>query len=115
MSTIIVQKLKKVVSQDVSLAERYYSLVSALNQLQLTEREIQLMAFMAMSGAEKFDRREFCNAYGTTQATVNNMVAKLRKRNILVKSKNAVIVNPLISLDFSKDIQLEIKLIHGGE
>lgn len=73
------------------------------------------MAFMAMSGAEKFDRREFCNAYGTTQATVNNMVAKLRKRNILVKSKNAVIVNPLISLDFSKDIQLEIKLIHGGE
>ena len=101
------------ISRDVSLAERYYSLVSALNQLQLTEREIQLMAFMAMSGAEKFDRREFCNAYGTTQATVNNMVAKLRKRNILVKSKNAVIVNPIISLDFSKDVQLEIRLVHG--
>lgn len=101
------------VSRDVSLAERYYSLVSALNQLQLTEREIQLMAFMAMSGAEKFDRREFCEKYGTTQATVNNMVAKLRKRNILVKSKNAVIVNPLISLDFSKDVQLEIRLVHG--
>jgi DNA-binding MarR family transcriptional regulator len=108
----IVQRLKKTFHGDFQIAQRYYGLVSALNDINLTEKEIELMSFIALSGKEKFDRMEFCSSHNTTRATVNNMVAKLMKKNVLVKSKNAVMVNPLISLDFSKDVQLEIKLVH---
>lgn len=113
MNFMIVQRLKKTFYGDFQIAQRYYGLVSALNDINLTQKEIELMSFIALSGKEKFDRMEFCSSYNTTRATVNNMVAKLMKKNVLVKSKNAVMVNPLISLDFSKDVQLEIKLVHG--
>jgi hypothetical protein len=110
--TIIVQKLKRGFSSRLYIASRYYEIVSALNELQLTEREVQLVTSMAVYGAEDFDKKDFCKEYDTTQATVNNIMAKLRKKNILVKRGKSTVVNPLICLDFSKDIQLEIKLIN---
>jgi hypothetical protein len=59
-------------------------------------------------------KQGFCNKFTTTSATVNNMVSKLKRKNLLVKMDGAIVVNPIISLDFSKDVQLEIKLVHGG-
>jgi hypothetical protein len=43
------------------------------------------------------------------------MVSKLKKRNLLLKKDGKIIVNPLISLDFSSDIALDIKIVHGGK
>jgi hypothetical protein len=110
---MIVQRLKKTLDGDFQIAKRYYELVSAVNTIQLTNREVELIASMAVSGADKFDKKEFCNTHDTTIATVNNMVAKLMKKGVLMKSSKNTIVNPLICLDFSRDVQLEIKLVHG--
>jgi hypothetical protein len=43
------------------------------------------------------------------------MVSKLKKRNLLLKKDGKIVVNPLISLDFSSDITLEIKILHEGK
>ena len=114
---MIVQKLKKELSNDTEVSYRYYSVLSALNDLMLTEREIQMMSFIAVSGSISVssNREKFCLTYSTTGATVNNMVSKLKKRNLLLKKDGKIIVNPLISLDFSSDIALDIKIVHGGK
>jgi hypothetical protein len=41
------------------------------------------------------------------------MISKLKKMGVLVKEASKVKVNPIIVLDFSKPVTLEINLIHG--
>jgi hypothetical protein len=108
----IVQRIKKV-DEDVLLrAERYYAILSIVNDIQLTKRELQLIAFTAIRGNISYAeyRNEFCSKYNSSSPTINNMISKLRKSNILVKDNNKTKVNPLIQLDFEKPLQLEIKL-----
>ena len=111
---MIVQKLKRDVSTDMELAEKYYSILSAINNLHLTEREIQLIAFTAIKGNITFAnvREEFCKTYKSTSPTINNIVSKLKRFGIFIKENGKVKVNPIISIDFKKDLTLDIKLVH---
>jgi len=111
---MIVQKLKRDVSTDMELAEKYYSILSAINNLHLTEREIQLIAFTAIKGNITYAnvREEFCKTYKSTSPTINNIVSKLKKIGVFIKENGKVKVNPIISIDFKKDLTLDIKLIH---
>jgi len=112
---IIVQRLKKVIVRDIDVAEKYYAILSTLNGFELTERELQLMAFIAVEGSVSVSERrvKFCEDFKTTSATVNNMVSKLKKKQLLIKREGHIVVNPLITLDFKRDLQLEIKMVHG--
>jgi hypothetical protein len=112
---IIVQRLKKIVSTDIELAEKYYSILSAINNLHLTEREIQLIAFTAIKGNITYAnvREEFCKTYNSTSPSINNIISKLKKVGIFIKENGKVKVNPIIVIDFKNDLTLEIKLVHG--
>lgn len=111
----IVQTLKRPIENEYALAEKYYDILSSINNLKLTHREIQLVAFTAIKGNISYAniREEFCKKYDTTNPTINNIISRLKKVGILVKDGTKVKVNPVIILDFNKDITLEIKLIHG--
>lgn len=112
---IIVQRLKKNVSTDIELAEKYYSILSAINSLKLTEREIQLIAFTAVKGNITYAnvREEFCKRYNSTSPSINNIISKLKRIGIFIKENGKVKVNPIIVINFTKDLTLDIKLIHG--
>jgi hypothetical protein len=112
---IIVQKLKKEVYIDIQLAEKYYSILSAINNLHLTEREIQLISFTAIKGNITYAnvREEFCKTYNSTSPSINNIISKLKKVGIFIKENGKVKVNPIIVIDFKNDLTLEIKLVHG--
>jgi TATA-box binding protein (TBP) (component of TFIID and TFIIIB) len=112
---MIVQRLKKDVSTDIQLAEKYYSILSAINNLHLTEREIQLISFTAIKGNITYAnvREEFCKTYNSTSPSINNIISKLKKVGIFIKENGKVKVNPIITIDFKKDLTLEIKLLHG--
>jgi len=114
MKPMIIQKLKKDVSTDIQLAEKYYSILSAINNLNLTEREIQLIAFTSIKGNITFAnvREEFCKTYKSTSPTINNIISKLKRIGIFVKENGKVKVNPIIVIDFKKDIKLDIQLVH---
>ena len=114
-NVIIVQKLKKEVYTDIELAEKYYSILSAINNLHLTEREIQLISFTAIKGNITYAnvREEFCKTYNSTSPSINNIISKLKRIGIFIKENGKVKVNPIITIDFTKDITLEIKLVHG--
>ena len=111
----IVQRLKRSVEDDITLAEKYYRILSAVNDLKLTNREIQMIAFAAVKGNISYGyiRKEFCEQYNSTSAAINNITSKLKKMGVFVKTGTLVKVNPLILLDFSRDIILQISLIHG--
>lgn len=112
---MIVQRLKKDVSTDIQLAEKYYSILSAINNLHLTEREIQLISFTAVKGNITYAnvREEFCKTYNSTSPSINNIISKLKKVGIFIKENGKVKVNPIIVIDFKKDLTLDIKLLHG--
>ena len=111
---IIVQRLKKEVSTDIELAIKYYSILSVINNLNLTEREIQLISFTAIKGNITFAnvREEFCKTYNSTSPSINNIISKLKKIGIFIKENGKVKVNPIIVIDFKKDLLLDVKLIH---
>lgn len=111
----IVQRLKKTVSSNYTVAEKYYSVLSAINGLKLTEREIQLIAFAAIKGNISYAnvREEFCTKYKSSAATINNIISKLKKQGVFVKDGTKVKVNPLIILDFDKTIVLQITISNG--
>jgi hypothetical protein len=98
----------------LSLAERYYNILFAMNGFKFTQREVQLVAFAAVRGNMTYGniREDFCRKYDTTSPTINNMISKkLKPMGILVKVDGKVKVNPKILLDFKNvNIILEIKL-----
>ena len=111
---IIVQRLKKVVDNDMELAIKYYSILSPINNLHLTEREIQLISFTAIKGNTYANvREEFCKRYNSTSPSINNIISKLKKVGAFIKENGKVKVNPVIVIDFKNDLTLEIKLVHG--
>ncbi len=111
---IIVQRLKKTLNTDMQIAEKYYSILSAINNLHLTEREIQLIAFTAIKGNITYAnvREEFCRTYNSTSPTINNIISKLKRIGIFIKESGKVKINPVIVIDFTNDITLDIKLVH---
>jgi DNA-binding MarR family transcriptional regulator len=111
---VILQKLKKQEEDSYLVAERYYTILSAINDLKLTQREIQLLAFTAIRGNISYAniRQDFCDKYGTTNPSINNIISRLKKMGVLVKDGTKVKVNPKIILNFENDVTLEIRLVH---
>lgn len=114
METQIVQQVEKSLDDKYALAQKYYAILSAINNLQLTKREIELVAFTAIKGSISYanNRTEFCERYNTTTATINNIVSKLKKVSVFVKEKGKIHVNPYIVVDFEKNLNLVIRLKH---
>lgn len=109
---MLIQRLSRKEPSFLEVAQRYYSIISAVNGLSLTKRELQLLAFTALKGNMSYAniRREFCLTFNSSEPTINNMISKLKRSKLLVKEGSKIKVNPVISLDFSKDVLLGIKL-----
>lgn len=114
---IVIQELKKSLEDEYVVAQKYYSILSAINNLNLTKREIELIAFTAVKGTISYAnaRTQFCEKYNTTTATINNIVSKLKKVGIFVKHLGKIKVNPIIVIDFKKNLNLVIRLVHNEE
>jgi len=113
---MMLQKLESPIESALQLAERYYGIISAINSLKLTPREIQLISFTVVRGNMSYAniREDFCKKYGTSSATINNIISKLKKKGILVKDRGKIKVHPVIALDFKNDVKLEIIFSYGN-
>ena len=112
----MLQKLKSPIESALQLAERYYGIISAINDLKLTPREIQLISFTVVRGNMSYAniREDFCEMYNTSSPTINNIISKLKKKGILVKDKGKIKVHPVIALDFKDNVKLEITFSYGN-
>lgn len=108
-----VQKITKIYPDSLAVAIKYYSIICILNDIFITEREIQLLAFTCIVGtiSYKTAKEEFAETFGSSVASVNNMISKLKSLGLLVKQQGKYRINPKISLDFEKvDIGLVVTL-----
>jgi hypothetical protein len=113
---VIVQKLKKEFSSNLEKAIKYYTILAVLNDIKLTTKQIELLAFTSVKGTitSPASRREFIELFSSSLASLENIKGKLVKGNWLVKVDNKYRTNPQINLDFSKDIILQINLLSNG-
>ena len=111
---MIVQKFLRNVEDNYAMAEKYYSMLSTINDLKLTQREIQLVAFTAIHGNISYSsiREDFCKKYNSTSPTINNIISKLKRIGVFVKDGTKIKVNPVILLPFDQNITLELKIEH---
>ena len=110
---MIVQRFKCSVEDDYILAEKYYSILSSINNLKLTQREIQLVSFTAIRGNMSYAniREDFCKKYGTTSPTINNLISKLKKVGVFIKDRGKIKVNPKILFKFDDGVVLQVSLM----
>jgi len=107
------QVLTKDVQDKYLLAQKYYQIISGLNNLKLADGEIQLVAFAAIHGniSDNSLREDYIEKYGTTVATINNIVHRLKKKQVFLKEGKKIFVNPAITqLDFDSKINLVVKI-----
>ena len=108
----IIQILNKETSKE-NVAYLYYSIISELNDLKLSKRDLQLLSFTSIRGGitNPAAKEDFCKQYGSSLATINNIISKLRRLGIFVKKGNKISINKQISIDFNKNIFLKICLM----
>ena len=112
MAEVVVQKLMKEVKTEVEVGIKYYSLLSALNDLKLSKKQIELLAFTAVRGTitPLPAKQEFVKMFRSSIHSLENIKGKLVKRGLIIKDGDMYRVNPVIALDFSKDLILKIRI-----
>ena len=95
----------------------YYEIISIINNLNLSRREIQVMAYTNKRGtiSSITAKKQFISIFGSTISTVNNIVTKLRKLGLLVKLNGKTVVNPKLSIDFSKPVTIALTMNNEKE
>lgn len=107
-----VQKLKPNVTTEFEMAQRYYELISGLNNLGLKPMEIKLLAHMAVKGSisNTNNKETFCQMFNSSKSSINNVIYQLSKRGILYKTEGKVKITPQIALNFKEPVILKITL-----
>lgn len=113
---VVVQKLKKEYNGSLEVAIQYVTIISAFNSLHLTKREIQLLAFTALKGniSSGGKKDEFISIFGSSIATIGNIIHKLGKKKLLQHIEGKTKIHPSLQLDFSKDIILQLHIHAKG-
>ena len=111
MEKIVVQKIVK---NSPDVAKLYFGILSAINNLRLTDREINVLAYIANVGLDSKEKRKlFCDENDTTLPTIYNVVSKLKKMGMVTKTKSGTKLIAVFDFDYKKDVQLQIELRHG--
>lgn len=114
---ITVQKIRKGYELPIEAAMKYYSIISVLNNLNLTEKQIELLSFTCIKRtiSSLAYKKEFASLFGGSVAYVNNMIRVLVIKGLLVKIDRKYVVNPAIDIQLQDGLLLQIKLdINGG-
>jgi prefoldin subunit 5 len=113
---VVLQRLQKSFTP-LSKGVVYYTIISAFNSLRLTDREIQLLAYTNFRGtiSSITAKNQFCNIYDTSLATVNNLISKLKKKKLLVKTGGKICVNHVLNINLKDKAILHIKLNNATE
>lgn len=111
--SVRVQKISKSFKTDLDAAMMYYSVLCLINNITLTERQLQLVAYTAVRGTiSSINAKEgFAKTFDSSVATVNNMIGELKNIGLIKKINNKYKVPPHIVPDFQKkDLILQITL-----
>lgn len=111
---MIVQKINRNVEDSFELAFKYYTILSTINDMGMVKRDIQLIAYAISEDKDVSEVKDaFVKKFGSSMATVGNIISKLYRLNVLKKNKRVININPAIMFDFESDLALQIILKHA--
>ena len=112
MAGLIVQKIEKKCVTDIDQAIKYYTVLFSLNDMYPSLKQVELLAFTAVRGTitSSGARKEFIERFYSSPQSMENIKCKLVKRGWLVKVEGKIKVNPVLEMDFSEDLFIQIKL-----
>ena len=85
------QKINGKASSPIDLARKYLAIIFILNNLHIQNRKLDLLSYMAINGINSVTARtNFCKEYGSSQATISNMISELYEDKILIKENGKV-------------------------
>lgn len=107
-----VQKLKPIIYSEFEAARRYYALISVLNNLELKNMELNLLAYIAEKGSisNTNNKQTFCQDHKSTIHSINNCVRGLKKKGLLIKSEGKIKTIPSIALNFKEPVIIKVTL-----
>lgn len=108
----ILQKIKINKEDPLERALKYYSLFFKINDVPITKKEIELLAFTAIKGGitSITSREEFVSRFNSSLPSLENIKGKLVQKKLIVKIDKKLKINPLINIDFTKRIILQIDI-----
>lgn len=110
---MVIQRVKKRALNKYEAAITYYRLLFTINEIEVSNREIELVAFIALNGNlyEKGNKEKFIEMYKSSIHTVYNMITPLVNKNILVREgRYSLKVNDQILPDFNSSISLILQI-----
>ena len=112
MREATVQKLAFNYADAYDRAFVYFSILSALNSLELQKKEIELLSFVSVRGGVSLDtaRDEFCEKYKTTPNVLANLKSKLLKKELIYSVGDIIHITPEIKIDFKLPLILNLVL-----
>lgn len=112
---MISQKINKTFNSQLDVAIKYYKILNVLNNLQLQQRQIELLAFTAIKGniSSGGKKEEFVQLFRSSKATIGNMVSDLKEIGLLIEEDGKTRVRKEITLDFSDGIYIQLTMKHG--
>lgn len=110
---MIVQKIENKIVDKYELAYKYFNIIAVLNNINLVKRDVQLLSYAAAQDKPINEvRREFVKKFDTSKATVGNIISKLYKLHILQKNKKEITINPVLLINFDKDLTMNLLFKH---
>lgn len=104
------QKIRKKCDSALKAARLYFEVLSVVNDLKLTKKEAQFLAYFAAKG--KYDKQGFIDMFESSEATVVKILKNLRALGLLTKDTAPTIHPALLKLDFTQNINLNILIEH---
>lgn len=97
------KKFKKELDSKKKIAYIYFSILSVLNNLNLAERELELLSYIGNRGTISSieSKTEYTKIYNISIATLNNVISKLYSKKLLIKNDGRIVINPKVDIDFS--------------
>lgn len=114
---MLVQKILNKSESNFQLAKKYFKIIFTLNDLHVTDSELNLITFSALNGTISTPpvRDEFIKQFNIPIVSVYNMSSKLQKLGILIKDNDKKIrLHPSINLKFNEPISLILKMEING-
>ena len=102
---VIVKTIKKTYDSKIKAGITWFKFISAINDIKLTPRELQLLSFINYRGtiSSTSSKKDFCTAFNSSVGTISNITARLLKKKLLVKEKSKIKLHPALRVDFSSN------------
>jgi hypothetical protein len=107
---MLVQRIEKKYANEQEIAEKWFSILSILNDLKFTGKQIKLLALTATKGEGIITpgvKEYFIKEYRSSKASIANLIGILKETGCLMKDGNRMKLHPSFPLEF-KEMLLQI-------